>query len=312
MTRLLVSVVVPTRNSGRTLAACLTSLRAQSYPDVEVIVVDNSSGDDTVDIATALADRVLNHGPERAAQRNLGLLQYAAGNVFGYIDSDMILGPRVLSSAVEAIAGGTVGVYVPEVILARGAYGAMRRFERSCYDASPLDAVRFFRSEDFKAVGGFDEALPSGTEDWDLDLQLKSRGSFAAIPRSEADDLSGWVLKDLCKAKGAVPRQADAIYHDESGNGFREFARKKAYYAAGFDDYRQKWGNDRPEVVAQFGWRYRLFGAFFGRTAKRAALMKPHLYALFVGSRAYMLLSLAVARISNRSNIESPTAGSRS
>jgi len=48
-------VVVPTRNSSRTIEACLRSLRAQDHP-CRVVVVDNHSSDDTVAVARLLAD----------------------------------------------------------------------------------------------------------------------------------------------------------------------------------------------------------------------------------------------------------------
>jgi len=55
-----VSFVVPTRNSARTIAACVLSLRNQTYASVEVVVVDNESTDDTAERALAAgADRVV-------------------------------------------------------------------------------------------------------------------------------------------------------------------------------------------------------------------------------------------------------------
>ena len=69
----LVSVVVPTRNNARTIRPCLQSVRDQTYPHVELIVVDNDSTDETFDVATELADVALTGGPERSAQRNLGI-----------------------------------------------------------------------------------------------------------------------------------------------------------------------------------------------------------------------------------------------
>ena len=70
--RPLVTVVVPTRNSERTLANCLESIRRQAYPRIELVVVDNSSTDDTLAIARRYADQALTIGPERSAQRNHG------------------------------------------------------------------------------------------------------------------------------------------------------------------------------------------------------------------------------------------------
>ena len=68
-----ISFVVPTKNSARTLASCLASLRGQTHEDVEVIVVDNHSDDDTLQIAGRYGHVVETFGPERSAQRNRGM-----------------------------------------------------------------------------------------------------------------------------------------------------------------------------------------------------------------------------------------------
>ena len=88
-----ISAIVPTRNSERTIASCLESLRRQQGCDVEVIVIDNNSSDATAQIATDLADIVINAGPERSAQRNRGA-EAATGEIVFFIDSDMVLEPR--------------------------------------------------------------------------------------------------------------------------------------------------------------------------------------------------------------------------
>ena len=47
----LVSVVIPTKDSGRTLRRCLDSLMTQTYQNFEILIVDKRSTDDTISIA---------------------------------------------------------------------------------------------------------------------------------------------------------------------------------------------------------------------------------------------------------------------
>ncbi|MFZ2256404.1 MAG: glycosyltransferase [Patescibacteria group bacterium] len=54
----LVSVIIPTKNSARTIGKCLESIQNQSYKDIEIIVVDNYSPDGTTDIARQYIDKV--------------------------------------------------------------------------------------------------------------------------------------------------------------------------------------------------------------------------------------------------------------
>jgi glycosyltransferase involved in cell wall biosynthesis len=56
----LVSVIIPTYNSSRTLKKSLESIKNQTYENIEIIVVDNNSKDNTKDIALEYTDKVYN------------------------------------------------------------------------------------------------------------------------------------------------------------------------------------------------------------------------------------------------------------
>lgn len=210
----LVSVVVPTRNSARTLAACLGSIRGQQAVEIELIVVDNGSIDETTSIAKRYADLVVDQGPERSAQRNYGA-SLAGGPFLLFIDSDMILDPRVAREClVRMEETGASAVIVPESTSGQGFWAACRTLERSCYIGDDLiEAARFFRRDAFTKADGFDEQL-TGPEDWDLTTRV-SNGKH-------------------------IPRITAGIVHDEGHLRIREHLRKKRYYAASFRRYWQK------------------------------------------------------------------------
>ena len=68
-----VSIIIPTKNSSKTLEYTLKSVISQSYKNIEIIVVDNNSSDNTKQIAKAYNARVYNFGPECSAQMNFGV-----------------------------------------------------------------------------------------------------------------------------------------------------------------------------------------------------------------------------------------------
>lgn len=209
-----VTVVVPTKNAARTLAACLHSLRAQTHP-CRTVVVDNGSTDDTRAIAEAGADVVLDIGPERSAQRNHGARSYPA-EVVGFVDADMTLQPTVVEEAVAALRTGAGSVIVPERTVGSGFWVEVRAFERSFYDGSDaIEAARFYRWDVFDRAGGFDEQL-TGPEDWDLS---ESARQLAPVARTTA-----------------------LIEHDEGTISYLDACRKKAYYAEGVRRYVAKRG----------------------------------------------------------------------
>jgi glycosyltransferase involved in cell wall biosynthesis len=211
-----ISVIVPTRNSGRTIASCLSSVRAQTYPNLELIVVDKSSTDGTLEVAREYADVVQSGGPERSAQRNLGA-RIAKGSYLLFVDSDMILQPAVVSDSLNAIeASGAPAVIIPEESIGEGYWAKCRILERSCYEGDDLvEAARFFRREIFESHGGFDEQL-TGPEDWDLSLRVAGGST--------------------------LPRAQSQIFHDEGRIHLGSALAKKFYYARSFRVYMRKHG----------------------------------------------------------------------
>jgi glycosyltransferase involved in cell wall biosynthesis len=96
----LVSIIIPTFNSGRTIGICLESIIKQTYREIEIIVVDNYSSDNTVKMAKSFNSKVIISSSERSAARNLGA-KLAKGEYLLFIDSDMKLTKNVVKQCVE-------------------------------------------------------------------------------------------------------------------------------------------------------------------------------------------------------------------
>lgn len=207
---MIVSVVVPTRNSGRTLEACLSSIRAQTHPDVELVIVDNHSTDATPEIAGRLGDRFATIGPERSAQRNHGAV-LATGSHLLFVDSDMVLHPRVVEECVE-LADRAEAVVIPEESFGEGFWARCKTLERRCYlGEESIEAARFFSRDVFARVGGYDENL-AAAEDWDLHERVRAAG-------------------------GRLARTKAMIRHDEGRLRLRSLMTKKFRYGSAMRPY---------------------------------------------------------------------------
>jgi glycosyltransferase involved in cell wall biosynthesis len=170
-------VIIPTLNSQRFLEKCLLSVRGQTYPNIEVIVVDNYSTDKTREIAEKYADLVLLKGPERGAQVNFGV-KYARGKYVYRVDSDFVVEPSVVEEAVRKCeVEGFDAICIHNTSDPSVSFWArVRKLERDCYAFDEFNvAARFFRKDVFERVGGFDERLVAA-EDYDLHNRLVKHG----------------------------------------------------------------------------------------------------------------------------------------
>lgn len=230
----LVSVIVPTYNSAKTLKDCLESIAAQDYPAVELLVVDNNSSDTTLQIAESYTHHVFTQGPERSSQRNFGAAE-AKGEFLLFIDSDMVLGPEVVSQCVNTLKQNAKlgALVIPEKSFGTNFWAGCKALEKRFYEGVDwIEAPRFFSRKAFTAVNGYDKDLISG-EDWELGKRVRKNFRQSRI--------KAYVL------------------HNEGHPSFMSLIRKKAYYAGKSADYRKKLGVNPLIALSLVCRRYLLF-----------------------------------------------------
>jgi glycosyltransferase involved in cell wall biosynthesis len=186
-----ISVVIPSYNCGSTLARSIASALAQTYPPLEVIVVDDGSTDDTAAVAGSFGPAVRyirqpNAGP--SAARNTGL-RAAAGEWIALLDADDTWAPRKLElqsaalmktrDAVLAYTGFVLryddGCRRIKAIVAAERCWPLLRY-RNCVPHSSV----LVRREAMIAAGGYDETLRT-CEDWDLWVRLRQHHRFVSL-----------------------------------------------------------------------------------------------------------------------------------
>ena len=216
-----VSVIIPTKNSSRTLEKCLQSIKDQSYKNIELIVVDNNSADNTKEIAQKFTDKVYNFGPERSAQRNFGA-KNAAGKYLLIHDCDIYFAKTSVAECVELAESGVCQtVILPERSIGIGYWAKIKAYERGFYVGNDdIEAPRFFRADMFAALSGYDEQMYAG-EDWDMAIRIKQAGY-------------------------GISRAASFVLHDEGRLSLLASSRKKRYYA---DNLNAVYAKKHPEQM---------------------------------------------------------------
>mgnify|MGYP001567469693 CR=1 FL=1 len=176
----LVSIVIPTYNNQDIIERLLISIKNQSCPNIETIVVDDGSKDLTADISRKYTSKVfVRKHSERSVQRNFGASK-SKGTFLLFLDSDMELTKRVVADCVRKMKNSKNigGIVIPEKSVAINYWEKVKAFERSFYNEKgddSTDAARFFRREAFEKVGSYDETI-TGPEDWDLPESIKKHG----------------------------------------------------------------------------------------------------------------------------------------
>lgn len=196
--------MVPAHNAERTLADTLSSLTQQTYPQIEIWVVDDGSTDGTYRLAAeaAAGDSRIHvvRQPKSgvAIARNSGVAQ-ARGEWVAPVDADDLWHPDAAARMLRVVEQSASDV---GVVYAWSAYIDDCGWPMSGYKAASIAgwvghtflchnfignaSATLMRRDRFLEVGGYDPLFFSrrlqGCEDWDLYLRLAERVQFAVVP----------------------------------------------------------------------------------------------------------------------------------
>lgn len=179
----LVSVVMPAHNAANTIAASIDSVLNQSYPQIELIVIDDESSDETRNIVARYNSRLKLITQKKSgapAARNRGVHE-ASGEWIAFLDADDLWTENKIQRQLE-LCGNDSWSHTDYIF-----FGNNQNDQVRCSDVSPKfggDVLEYLLVENFlgtstimirKSVfinsGGFDETLQS-IQDWDLWLRV--------------------------------------------------------------------------------------------------------------------------------------------
>ena len=192
-----VSVVIPAYNRAHSIGQAIQTVLNQTYQDLEIIVVDDGSSDNTSEVVRSLKDeriRYIRHEENKGAPaaRNTGI-KAAQGEYIAFQDSDDEWLPQKLEKQMKVFetVPPKVGVvysgflriengkkeYIPYSWVAQKEGDIHKELLRGSFITTPSLVVR---KECFKKAGIFDEHLPR-LQDWELVLRLSKYYDFKFI-----------------------------------------------------------------------------------------------------------------------------------
>jgi uncharacterized protein len=198
-----ISIVIPTLNEAGSIAKVLASIH--SLPNVEIILVDGGSIDNTVKIAQDLGVKVLSSAKGRACQMNVGA-KAATGEILLFLHADTIL-PLGFEMMVRSTLQPPLNGKKPAPVA--GAFSlridaplpSLRAIEwlvawRSQWRQMPYgDQAIFLTSATFRELGGFAE-MPI-MEDFELIRRLQRRGRIETIAAPVVTSARRWLKRGV-------------------------------------------------------------------------------------------------------------------
>jgi glycosyltransferase involved in cell wall biosynthesis len=182
----LVTIVTPSYNQGHFVRATIESVLSQNYPDIEYIVMDGGSRDETANIAAEYSSRLKfisekDRGQSHAINKGFRM---ARGEVISWLNSDDTILPGAVEHAVQAFERRpNVGAVYGEGYLIDYAGAVKGRFPATepfnlwklvHLSDYVLQQTLYFRKQVIEELGYVDESLHWGM-DWDILIRIGKR-----------------------------------------------------------------------------------------------------------------------------------------
>ena len=184
--KILVSIIIPCFNSGKTVEKAIASATAQTWSDLEVIVINDGSTDPyTNNILNKLKNVTVIHQNNEGlpSARNAGFAS-AKGEYVLPLDADDWLEPDAVEHLLTALSKNPEASFSFSPIILEGeASGTLMKsynyFEQLFFNQLPyclLIPKRIWRQ-----IGGYSTAMRDGYEDWEFNIRLGRLGFFGTV-----------------------------------------------------------------------------------------------------------------------------------
>lgn len=173
-----VSIVISLYNQKHYIAKTLDSAVAQSYEDVEIIVVDDGSTDEPISVLSEYPIQIIkqaNQGLPTA--RNVGIEQ-ATGEFIVILDSDDILDENYITKTLPLMKDGVAAVATDFSFFGRDTGHTILKKPTlpKELDSNEMTCTALFRRKALLAVGGYKPEMVHGYEDWEMWINLLKHG----------------------------------------------------------------------------------------------------------------------------------------
>lgn len=187
----LTSIVIPCYNQGKFLLEAVESAYAQTHSAIEVIVVNDGSTEDLQELETAIQARypsskfIHQENQGLSAARNTGA-KAASGEFLLFLDADDKIAPTFVKKAVEVLMSQASVGFVTSYHQTFGTYVETLTYSQSgglelyfLDNNNPVSCV--LRHQIWKSLGGFDETMRSGFEDWEFWIRVTGAGWICEV-----------------------------------------------------------------------------------------------------------------------------------